>query len=141
MKTIKTLLVVSLIFTFVSVNSQTLSLKEQERENNEVEILTQEEKDEIQLWFHYEKERMNMSEEKLNEYDSNLLVYISKMMRLDDKDQDYTNDEIIVEYEKLTSEMNDKIKTILSEEQYEIHETNFKIVLNFIKLKFEGSHS
>lgn len=141
MKTIKKLLVVSLIFTFVSVNSQTLSLKEQERENNEVEILTQEEKDEIQLWFHYEKERMNMSEEKLNEYDSNLLVYISKMMRLDDKDQDYTNDEIIVEYEKLTSEMNDKIKTILSEEQYEIHETNFKIVLNFIKLKFEGSHS
>lgn len=47
MKTIKSLLAALLVLTVVGVNAQSLSLKEQELENNETELFTDEEINDI----------------------------------------------------------------------------------------------
>lgn len=47
MKTIKSLLVAILVLTVVGVNAQSLSLEEQELENNETELFTDEEINDI----------------------------------------------------------------------------------------------
>lgn len=87
MKTIKSLLAALLVLTVVGVNAQSLSLKEQELENNETELFTDEEINDIQAWFYQEVQDMEMDEETLALYESNMLVYTSRMMRLDDKDK------------------------------------------------------
>lgn len=137
MKTIKLLLLIMLVLTVVNVNSQTLSQKEQQREDNEIALLTEEERSEIQLWFYQEVQKMSMDKETLNDYESNLLVYTSRMMRLNDKDQDYTHNEIINKFDTILDNLNDKMKDILSKEQYEIHEFNFKILANYTKLRMQ----
>lgn len=137
MKTISTLLLFIFVTVTLNVNSQTLTQKTQERENNKVELLTQKERREIQMWFHQEVQKMNMTDEKLNEYVSNLLVYTSKMMRLDDSDINYNLDEINSKFDALLSDLNLKMKNILNEIEYEIHEQNFKFLSNFIKLRLE----
>jgi len=137
MKTIKTLLVITLMLTGVYSNSQTLSPREQERQNNEVEILTNEERWDLQVWFYQEVQSMNLDKETLEEYESNFLMYSSRMMRLDDKDQDNTQEEIIEKLDELVVQMNETMKTILSQESYDIHEDNVKILINYVKLKME----
>ena len=137
MKTINTLLLIMSVIVTLNVNSQTLTQKEQLRENNEVELLTHKERSEIQMWFHQEVQKMNMTAEKFNEYESNLLVYTSKMMRLNDLDKDFTLDEINNKFDALLLELNFKMNEILNEKEYEIHEQNFKFLSNFIKLRLE----
>jgi hypothetical protein len=137
MKTIHTLLVITLMLTGVYSNSQTLSPREQERENNEVEILTNEERWDLQVWFYQEVQNMKLDEETLTEYESNFLMYSSRMMRLDDKDQNNTQDEIIEQLDELVEQMNETMKTILPQESYGIHEDNVKILINYVKLKME----
>lgn len=137
MKTIKTLLIITLMLTGVYSNSQTLSPREQERQNNEVEILTNEERWDLQVWFYQEVQSMNLNKETLEEYESNFLMYSSRMMRLDDKDQDNTQEEIIEKLDELVVQMNKTMKTILPQESYNIHEDNVSILINYIKLKME----
>ncbi|TXG39242.1 hypothetical protein [Seonamhaeicola maritimus] len=137
MRTIKLLLLTMSIFTVVTVNSQTLSQKEQQREDNEIELLTEEERTEIQFWFHAELQKMKMNEETLADYESNLLVYTSRMKRINDKDKDYTQEEMINRLDGIVSNLNDKMNNILSKEQYEIHEFNFKILTNYIKIRMQ----
>lgn len=135
MKTIKTLLVVMLVSTFVGVNGQTLSAKEQERENNEIALFSDEEINDIQIWFYQEVQDMDMDEETLAQYESNLVVYTSRMMRLDDKDKDYTKKEILIEFELLLTELNQKMKSILPKDQFKIHEFNFRVLANYVEVK------
>lgn len=141
MKTINTLLLIMSVIVTLNVNSQTLTQKEQLRENNEVELLTHKERSEIQMWFHQEVQKMNMTAEKFNEYESNLLVYTSKMMRLNDLDKDFTLDEINNKFDALLLELNSKMNEILNEAEYEIHEQNFKFLSNYVKLRLEVSPS
>lgn len=135
MKTIKSLLVGMLVLTVVSVNAQNLTLKEQERENNEVSLFTDAEKNDIQNWFYQEVQDMALDKETLAEYESNLLVYTSRMMRLDDKDKDYTKDEVLIEFELLLTELNHKMKSILPKEQLKTHEFNFGVLANYVEVK------
>lgn len=137
MKTIKTLLVIIVMLSGVYSNSQTLSPREQERQNNEVEILTLEERWDLQIWFYQELQSMNLDQETLEEYESNFLMYSSRMMRLDDKDQDNTQEEVIEKLDELVEELNVTMKTILPQESYEIHEDNLKILINYVKLKMD----
>lgn len=137
MKTIKSLLATVLVLTTVSMSAQHLTAKQQLRENNEVELFTEREKVEIQLWFNQEIESMNLDEETLSAYESNLLVYTSKMMRLDDRDNDYTSEEIKSQFDDIVVKLNKKMVNILNEEQYEIHELNFKILTNYVKVRLD----
>lgn len=135
MKTIKSLLVAILVLTVVGVNAQSLSLKEQARENNEIALFTDEEINDIQNWFYQEVQDMDLDEETLAQYESNLLVYTSRMMRLDDKDKGYSKDEILIEFELLLTELNHKMKSILPEGQFRIHEFNFRVLANYVEIK------
>lgn len=137
MKTIKSILVIMLVLVYTNVNSQSLSVKAQERENNEVELFTEKEKREIQLWFYQEIQNMNMNEERLSEYESNLLMYTSKMMRLDDKDQDYTYDEIIEKIDILVIKLNKTMSKILTPNNYKTHYKNTSGLIHYVKLKME----
>ncbi|WP_412986644.1 hypothetical protein [Pontimicrobium sp. IMCC45349] len=137
MKTIKSLLVVTLMLTGVTINSQTLTPQQQERENNKVEILTNEEKWDIQVWFYQEIQKMNLDEETLNQYESYFSMYSSRMTRLDDKDKDYTYTEVIEKLDELVVQLNNKMKEILPQESYKIHEENVTVLMKYIKLKME----
>jgi hypothetical protein len=137
MKTIKSLIVVTLMLTGVTINSQTLTPQQQERENNKVEILTNEEKWDIQVWFYQEIQKMNLDEETLNQYESYFSMYSSRMTRLDDKDKDYTYTEVIEKLDELVVQLNNKMKEILPQESYKIHEENVTVLMKYIKLKME----
>ena len=113
MKIIKSLMATVLVLTTVNLSAQNLTAKQQLRENNEVELFTEKEKDEIQLWFNQEIESMNLDEQTLSAYESNLLVYTSKMMRLDDKDNDYTIEEIKSQLDNIVEKLNKKMVNIL----------------------------
>ena len=137
MRTIKTLLGITLMLTGLFVNSQTLSPREQERQNNKVEVLTLEERWDLQIWFYQEVQKMNLDQETLENYESNFLMYSSRMTRLNDKDQDNTPEEVVEKLDELVEQMNDTMKTILPSEPYKIHEENVRVLMNYIKLKME----
>ncbi|WP_136480267.1 hypothetical protein [Cognatitamlana onchidii] len=141
MKTIKTLLATVIVFTSVGVSAQNFTKKEFNREINEVELFTSKERDEIQIWFNQEVENMNMSKETLEAYESNLLIYTSRMMRLNDKDQGYTKDDIKMHVDEIVETLNNKMAEILNQEQYRIHEINFKILTNYIKVRLDSGAS
>ena len=137
MKIIKSLMATVLVLSTVNLSAQNLTAKQQLRENNEVELFTEKEKVEIQLWFNQEIESMNLDEQTRSAYESNLLVYTSKMMRLDDKDNDYTSEEIKNKFDDIVEELNKKMVKLLKNEQYEIHEFNFKILTNYVKVRLD----
>lgn len=139
MKTIKSLLVITLMLTVLNINSQTLTPRQQEIQDNKVEILTNEERWDIQVWFYQEVQSMNLDKETLNKYESYFSMYSSKMTRLDDKDKDYTYEEVLENLDKLVVQLNDKMKEILPQESYEVHEDNVKVLMNYVKLKMEQS--
>lgn len=137
MKTIQTLLGITLMLTGVFVNSQTLSPRAQERQNNKVEILTLEERWDLQIWFYQEVQKMDLDQETLEDYESNFLMYSSRMMRLDDKDQNNTPEEVLDKLDQLVNQMNNTMKSILPLESYKMHEENVGVLINYVKLKME----
>jgi hypothetical protein len=137
MKTIQTLLGITLMLTGVFVNSQTLSPRAQERQNNKVEILTLEERWDLQIWFYQEVQKMDLDQETLEDYESNFLMYSSRMMRLDDKDQNNTPEEVLDKLDQLVNQMNNTMKSILPLESYKMHEENVDVLMNYVKLKME----
>lgn len=138
MKFLKTFIFLSLVLTWSQINSQTLSPRAQERENNEVEILTMEERSEIQIWFNQEVEKMKLNQDTREAYEAFYLLYTSKMMRLDDKDQDYTKEEIMKEMETLIAKMNKRMRDILPDKAFDMHIENTNTLFGYVKLKMAG---
>lgn len=137
MKTIKSLLVLIIGLTVMNVNSQNLTSKQLEKKSNKVEILTLEEQWDIQLIYFQEVEKMNLTEEEFNQYSSTLLMYTSKMMRLDDLDQDYTYQEIVKEMDTYLGKINTSVSTFLSKESYDQHLKIMDILHGYIKVKMQ----
>ena len=106
--------------------------KQLDREKNRVEIFSVEERANLQLHFYEKTKEMNLSEEVEEEYYKFLLHYVFDMQRLNDKDKDYTNDEVKLELEKIVTKMNSKIKPVLTEEQYKTHLNNFNDILESV---------
>jgi hypothetical protein len=99
-----------------SVQSQ-----EYDKKTRVVKIFTPEEKDNLQVWFHDELKKMNFNEEEKDEYISVTNYYIVKIARLDDKDQEFTEDEFKKELNILVNKQNAELLEILNNEQYELH--------------------
>ncbi|WP_353780005.1 hypothetical protein [Winogradskyella sp. 3972H.M.0a.05] len=137
MKTLKSLLVIVCGLTMMNVNSQDFTQKQLEIQKNKVEILTMEEQWDIQIWFFQEVEKMNLSEEESTQYSSTLLMYTSRMKRLDDLDKDYTYEEILVEMESLFNKMNSRVSTFLSDESYEQHLETMETLHTYILKKMQ----
>ncbi len=130
MKTIKSLFSVIFILTLFNINAQ--SQKEIDREKNRVEIFSHQERANLQLHFYDKTIEMNLSEAVEEEYYRIILQSVYDIQRLDDKDKDFTSDEVRIELEKLVSKMNKKIKDVLSEEKYADHNNNFNDILKSI---------
>ncbi|WP_296314080.1 hypothetical protein [Winogradskyella sp. UBA3174] len=130
MKTIKTFFTVIFILTLFNINAQ--SQKQINLEKNKVQIFSVEERANLQLHFYNKTKEMNLSEEVEEEYYKFLLHYVFDMQRLDDKDKDFTNDEVKEELEKLVTKMNTKIQPVLTEEHYQTHLNNFNDLLKSI---------
>ena len=124
--------ITSIILLFsISVNAQELTAKQKEYEKNKVEIFTVKERDNLQYWIQQEFAKMNLSEEKEDEYINILISFKAKMGRLVDKDKDYSKEEILQEIDELIIRQNKAIKKILSEEEFEMHlETYDKLLLS-----------
>ncbi len=130
MKTIKLFFIALFILTFFNVNAQ--SQKQIDLEKNKVQIFSDEERANLQLHFYDKTQEMNLSETVEEDYYRLLLHYVYDMQRLNDKDKDFTNDEMKVELEKLVTKMNSKIQPVLTEEHYQTHLNNFNDVLKSI---------
>ncbi|WP_412986646.1 hypothetical protein [Pontimicrobium sp. IMCC45349] len=136
MNILKSLVLTALLIGSTTIaTAQTLTPKQQEREKNKVEVLTMDERNDIQIWFNQEIKKMNLDEDKQEAYEAYYSLYTSRMMRLDDKDKGYTYDEIMVELDKLIDKLNKRMKTILSKKEYSMHLENTNTLFNYIKLK------
>ena len=97
--------------------------QEYTKKNRKVTIFTSEEKDNLQIWFNKEvDDRMGLNQEERDEYASILTYYVVKMGRLDDKDKDFTKEELKIEVEKLLAKQDAELKLALSAEQYVVHQ-------------------
>ena len=130
MKTIKLFFIALFILTFFNVNAQ--SQKQIDLEKNKVQIFSDEERANLQLHFYDKTQEMNLSETVEEDYYRLLLHYVYDMQRLNDKDKDFTSDEMKVELEKLVTKMNTKIQPVLTEAHYQTHLNNFNDVLKSI---------
>ncbi|WP_346880873.1 hypothetical protein [uncultured Algibacter sp.] len=135
MSPLKSILVLCLILVTLNGFSQQKTKKQIEREKNKVELYTSEEKDNLQDFYAEEVDKMKLSEEKRDEYYSTLLFYTHSMSRLDDKDKDYTQAEILEKFNKLHFEMNEKMKALLTPEQYVIHLETFNRIIYSVSRK------
>ncbi len=122
-KTVFAIIVLS--FGTFSVMAQSQSQKNEER----IQIYTSEERDNLQLWFHDQTDQMNLTEEAKEQYLSIILHYTGKIMRLDDKDKGLTKEEFVEKLEEYIGKQNNKVKGILTAEQYAIHLKNYGILM------------
>ena len=111
----KNLLLIATCICFFSVYSQSTG------EDNKVEIFTYEEKANLQNWFQGELQRMELTQEQEADYRSVIVYYVAKIARLDDKDQDYNEEEFKAKLNEYLGKQDADLKEILSDEQFAIH--------------------
>ena len=91
------------------------------KEDLKVKIFTTEERDNLQLWYHEEVQRMGRSEEIASQYNSILVYYVAKISRLDDKDLDLSKTEFKARLNEYLKKQDDDLREILTNEQFTIH--------------------
>ena len=91
------------------------------KEDMKVKIFTTEERDNLQIWYHEEVQRMKLSEETASQYSSILTYYVAKISRLDDKDQDLSKSEFKQRLNEYLKNQDKDLREILTEEQFIIH--------------------
>jgi len=133
MKAIKLLFISIFALTFSSAIGQ--SQKELDREKNKVDMFSVDERANLQLLFYEKTKAMKLSEDVEEEYYRYLLHYVYDMQRLNDKDKDYTNEEMKQELEKLVVKMNTRIEPILTQEQFKMHKKNWNDVMKVVYFK------
>ncbi|WP_370392000.1 hypothetical protein [uncultured Winogradskyella sp.] len=125
MKRIRIVYIVATAFMLsFKINAQK-SQKEIELEKNKVEIFGHEEKANLQYYFYLKTKELGLNDEDEAEYYRILLHYTYDMNRLNDKDQDNSEEEIKSKLKALIKKMNSEIRTVLNEEQFKLHVKNF----------------
>ncbi|OUR94544.1 hypothetical protein A9Q87_02610 [Flavobacteriales bacterium 34_180_T64] len=135
MKTLKSVLVIILVFTSFNVNSQSSNDLKIERQKNRVEMFSSDERNELQIWFYHKTESMQLSDDEDNLYHGIIVLYMNKMMRLDDMDQDFTQDEIIEKVQLNFDMINSSVQPRLSDEQYTVHLGMMDVLCEIVMLK------
>lgn len=131
MKHLKLLLTILFLSLYANSFGQQ-SQKQIDLEKNKVQIFSDEERANLQLHFYDKTKEMNLSEAVEEDYYRLLLHYVYDMQRLNDKDKDFTNEEVKLELEKLVTKMNSKIQPVLTEAHYQTHLNNFNDLLKSI---------
>ena len=130
------LLIICLLF-IANVGGQNLTEKQKEREKNKVKMYTPDEYDNLQMAFHSGIEAMKLSEEEQEEYTDIVLKYVSKITRLNDKDQGNTNEEVKEKFSKNITEMNEEVKGILNRKEYIMHLENIHKIVYSVNTKLD----
>ena len=110
-----------LLFVLLLLNCWLTYSQASDQEDNKVQIFTYEEKANLQLWYNEELQRMGFTEEELSQYYSIVFYHVAKIARLDDKDQDFTEEEFKAELNKQLAKQDADLREILTDEQMEIH--------------------
>jgi hypothetical protein len=79
---------------------------------------------------------MGLSDEIRDQYDTIVFSYIYQMSRLNDKDKDYSIEEIHVKFYSIVDNMNAELKQLLTTEQYINHLENFNQIVRSIYHKY-----
>ncbi len=120
---------VLLLMACLSTFGQTQKEKQQERQNSKVEIFTSGERDNLQAFVAEQVDKMKLSEDLKDDYFMIVGYHTNKMGRLDDKDAELTEKEVITKFKEMLKKLDTDVKEILTEEQFKIHEQSFgKIV-------------
>lgn len=137
MKSIKFIFILIFALSFAQTNAQ--SEKEQEKEDYRVRLFSDDEFANLHVWFYNEVQKMNLSENADNEYSSILSMHVFKMSRLNDKDKGYSKEEIIKRFNEMYDKLNEDIKPVLNEDQFDQHLEIMNVfaraVLNKLELK------
>ncbi|TYA54354.1 hypothetical protein [Formosa maritima] len=138
MKKIQALFIVTFLFSMSSAFSQDLnSEREIRRQAAKVDtVYTVQERANIEQWFYERVNEMHLSNDKREEYDTIVYSNIFEMSRLNDKDKDYSIDEIHVKFDAIVDKMNAELKQILTTEQYINHLENFNEIVRSIYHKY-----
>lgn len=110
-----------LLFSHFFMHSQEKEKMKERMENKVDTLYTMDERSNIHLWIYNKVQKMNLSDEKEDAYFNIFYADLYKASRLNDKDQDFTPEERKIKFEKIISQMNSKLKEILTEEQYNYH--------------------
>ena len=112
-----------LVFTlFAFALTFQIAAQESTEKDVKVQIFTQEEKDNLQLWYHEGLEKMGLSEETEARYQSILTYYAVKMTRLDDKDQEWTREQFKAKLKEYLTKQESEVRELLTPEQLVVHE-------------------
>ncbi|MCX7548573.1 hypothetical protein OS188_11490 [Xanthomarina sp. F1114] len=125
------------IGTNFSFAQNEMSGKQMKRQATKVDtVFTVEERSKIDIWFNNRVNEMNLSDEVREEYDTTVFTYVYEMSRLNDKDKNYSVDEMHVEFDKLVDKMNADVKQILTKDQYINFLENFGKIARIIYQRF-----
>jgi len=106
-------------------------------EKNKIQIFTMEERDNLYDWFEKRIDEMHLSDKLKEEYYSIILYYNVKMSRLDDKDKNYTKNEVLKKLDEYIARQDAEVKEILTKEQYKLHKENYDRLLMSIRKRIE----
>lgn len=115
---------------FFGTAQETLTPKEKERMDNKVQVFTSDERDNIQMWFYEQTNKLGLDESTRNMYATILNDHIYDLGRLTDKDKHYNEAEILSKIEEDKVKVNAKIKPLLTENQYQQHLEHYNRVLD-----------
>jgi hypothetical protein len=133
MKRIKTIFIALFLIAFSNAFAQDNKTNEETKEK--VALFTSAEKDNIQMWFYERVNEMSLTEATREQYYSIILYYSVKMGRLNDPKKGYTKDEVKTRFDSYVFKINDEVKLILTEEQYNEHQKNYGEIVKNISNK------
>jgi hypothetical protein len=138
MKKFPVLFLAAFIISMSSAFSQDLKSEAQiRRQAAKVDtVFTVQERANIEIWFNDRINDMGLSDKKREEYDTIVYSYIYQMSRLNDKDNDYTIDEIHEKFDALVDKMNVELSQLLTKKQYINHLENFNEIVRSIDNKY-----
>lgn len=135
-------LILLLMIFYAPVIAQETPEEEQmvDKKENRVPLFTQEERDNLQLWYYNRFQEMKLTEEQEARYQSTITYYTVKMVRLEDKDLELTAKEKKARFKSYLSKQDWEVRNILTPEQYSIHEEIYGEFLRSIsrRLGMEG---
>ncbi len=130
-------LLVVLGFIFSSYGQNEKSQQQIRREAAKVDtVYTVNERANMGLWFNRRIDEMKLSDDVREEYDAIIFSRIYDMSRLNDKDKNYSDDDLRIKFDEVVDQMNMDVKAILTTKQYINHLENFAEIERSVYKKF-----
>lgn len=137
MKKFPILLLFVLVCVFSSYGQNTMSEQQIRRQAAKVDtVYTVDERANMAGWLNERVNEMKLSDDVREEYDAIIFSKIYDMSRLNDKDKDYSDEELQTKFDDIVDKMNMEVKEILTTDQYINHLENFAEIERSVYKKF-----